>query len=140
MNYLRQFDGFGFLDQCGGMMSKGARRKISNFATDCGVAAAHAGMTLWFRLPMFGFASLVPMAQRQAEAARMIDEKAAAMVEGALMANLEAVRLLGAVATGRIQPHELGMAPMAIAAAGLKPAFRRVRANAERLGKRAARA
>jgi hypothetical protein len=121
-------------------MSKASYRDIRNFATDTMFAGAAAAMTLWYRLPLFGFASLMSAAERQAEAFRMVDEKAAAMVEGALLANLEVARLVGAVATGQMRPHDLGVAPIRVAAAGLKPAFRRVNANAKRLTRRALRA
>ena len=100
------------------------------------VAATSAAMTLWHRLPMFGFASLATTAERQAEAARMVNEKAAAFVAGCAAANLEAMRIWGAAATRRLAP--LGHAPVAIARAGLKPAFRKVNANAKRLNRRAA--
>ena len=117
-------------------MNRRARRTIMNFAVASAAANADAAVTLFFRLPMFGFASLIPLAQRQAEAARMVDEKAAAFVEGALLANMEAVRVASGLLTGRMQPHEIGSASVAIAAAGMRPAFRRVRDNARRLAKR----
>ena len=116
-------------------MTKKARRAMSRFAADSAFAGADTALTLWFRLPLFGFTSLMPMAKRQAEAARMIDEKAAALVEGAMLANMEVIRLAGGLLSGRISPHELSTAPLSIAAAGLRPAFRQVRANARRLGR-----
>jgi hypothetical protein len=120
-------------------MKKSAHRTLTDFTADAAFAGAATAMTLWYRLPMFGFTSLTSLAQRQAEATRMIDEKAAAMVEGTLMAGMEMIRLAGAVATGRMRADELGAAPVAIAAAGLKPAFRTVRANAKRLNRQALR-
>lgn len=118
-------------------MAKRTRRALTNFAADSVLAGAAAAMTLWYRLPMLAFASLVPLAKRQAEATRMVDEKAAAMVEGALLANMEMVRIAGAAAMGR--PQDLGAASIAIAAAGMRPAFRTVRANARRLNRAALR-
>jgi hypothetical protein len=94
-------------------------------------------MTLWHRLPMFGFASLATAAERQSEATRMVDEKTAALIEGCVAANMEAVRMFSAVAMGQFA--SLWNAPMAIASAGLKPAFRTVNANAKRLNRRALR-
>lgn len=120
-------------------MTKSARRTLTDFTVDATFAGAATAMTLWYRLPMFAFASLTSFAQRQAEATRMIDEKAAALVEGTLMAGMEMVRLAGAAATGRMRPDQLATAPIAIAAAGLKPAFRTVRANARRLNRPALR-
>ena len=100
---------------------------------DAAAASAHTGVTLWYRLPLFGIASLAPMVERRLEGARMVDEKLAAMVEGVVQANIEAVRLVTAAATGRLDAEEMVAAPAAIAAAGLRPAFRTVRANARRL-------
>jgi hypothetical protein len=120
-------------------MTKSARRTLTDFTADAAFAGAATAMTLWYRLPMFAFSSLTSMTQRQAEATRMVDEKAAAMVEGTLMAGMEMIRLAGAVATGRMSADEMGAAPVAIAAAGLRPAFRTVRANAKRLNRQALR-
>ena len=115
-----------------------SRRKRSNLGTDSMVAATSAAMTLWHRMPMFGLASLATAAQRQSEATRMVDEKAAAFIEGCVAANIEAVRVLSAAAMGQFAP--LMNAPLAIANASLKPAFRTVNANAKRLNRRAIKA
>jgi hypothetical protein len=109
----------------------------ADLGTDCMLAATSAAMTLWHRLPMFGLASMATVAQRQAEAARMVDEKAAAFIEGAVAANMEAVRMFSAAAMGQFGP--LMNAPITIANAGLRPAFRRVNANAKRLNRRTVR-
>jgi hypothetical protein len=112
-------------------------RRGSNLATESMVAATSAAMTLWHRLPMFGLASIATAAERQTEATRMVDEKAAAFLEGCLAANIEAIRTFSAAAMGEFAP--LWNAPMTIASAGLKPAFRTVNANAKRLNRRARR-
>jgi hypothetical protein len=114
-----------------------SRRRGSNLGTDSMVAATSAAMTLWHRLPMFGLASLATAAQRQSEATRMADEKAAAFIEGCVAANMEAVRMFSAAAMGEFAP--LWNAPMTIASASLRPAFRNVNANAKRLNRRAIR-
>jgi hypothetical protein len=119
-----------------------AKRKRSNhvkFAMDAAAASAHTGITLWYRLPLFGLASLAPMMERRLEGARMVDEKLAAMVEGVVQANIEAVRLTSAALTGRLGAEEIASAPASIAAAGMRPAFRAVRANARRLHRRSLR-
>ena len=67
----------------------------------------------------------------------MVDEKAAAFVEGCIAANMEVIRAFSAAAMGQFA--SLAHAPMAIANAGLQPAFRTVNANARRLNRRAAR-
>jgi hypothetical protein len=116
------------------------RRSHGSFfdlAMDGAVAATSMSMTLWHRLPMFGIASLASAAERQAEATRMVDEKSAAFIEGCVAANMEAVRMFGAAAMGQFAP--LTNAPLSIASAGLKPAFRKVNANAKRLSRRAVR-
>ena len=113
------------------------RRRDSNLGTDSMVAATSAAMTLWHRMPMFGFASLATAVERQSEATRMVDEKAAALIEGCVAANMEAVRMFSAAAMGQFAP--LWNAPMAIASAGLRPAFRTTNANAKRLNRKAIR-
>ena len=114
-----------------------SRGTAFDLAMDSSVAATSAAMTLWHRLPMFGFVSMMSTAERQAEAARMVDEKAAAAIEGSLNAGMEAMRAWSAATMGNFAP--LFNAPVAIANAGLTPAFRRVNANAKRLNRRAAR-
>jgi hypothetical protein len=114
-----------------------SRGSFFDLAMDGAMAATAISMTLWHRLPMFGIASLATAAQRQAEATRMVDEKTAAFIEGCVAANIEAARMFGAAATGQIAPIANG--PLAIASAGLKPAFRTVNANAKRLNRRAIR-
>jgi hypothetical protein len=97
-------------------------------------------MTLWYRLPML--ASFMSSRRPQAEVGRMVSEKASALMEGMLDAQIEAMRIAGAAVTGRLDFSELAQAPAALAAAGLRPAFRCVKANSRRLhrqGKRSAR-
>ena len=98
-------------------------------------AATAVAMTLWHRLPMLAFAPLATAAERQAEAARMVNEKAAAFVAGCAAANLELMRIGSAAALGQFGP--LRDAPATVARASLKPAFRKVKANAKRLNRRA---
>ena len=114
-----------------------SRGSFFDLAMDGALAATSISMTLWHRLPMFGFASLASAAERQAEATRMVDEKAAAFIKGCVAANMEAVRMIGAAAMGQIAP--LTNAPTSIASVGLRPAFRKVNANAKRLNRRAMR-
>ena len=109
-----------------------------DLAMDSAVAATSTAMTLWHRLPMFGFASMMTTAERQAEGARMVDEKAAAVIEGSLDAGMEMLRAWSAATMGNFE--QIFNAPLAITNAGLRPAFRRVNANAKRLNRRAARA
>jgi hypothetical protein len=94
-----------------------SRGSFFDLAMDGAMAATSMSMTLWHRLPIF--------------------EKTAAFIEGCVAANIEAARMFGAAATGQIAPIANG--PLAIASAGLKPAFRTVNANAKRLNRRAIR-
>jgi hypothetical protein len=112
------------------------RYRHQTFAADAALAGAAAAVTLWYRLPMLALHAVSPSPQSRREQSRFIPEKAAAAVEGALSANAEAVRLIGAAALGRLTASELADAPFAIAAAGMKPAFRTVRGNAKRLARR----
>jgi hypothetical protein len=107
------------------------------FVTASTVAAASTAMTLWHRLPMLGVANAANAVEHQAECARMVDEKAAAFVEGWVNASMEMYRAFNAAAMGQFAP--IMNAPLAIATAGMKPAFRRVNANAKRLNARAVR-
>ncbi len=91
-------------------------KRNQDFTAACAVAAASSAMTLWHRLPMLGLASVATAAQRQAEAARMVDEKAAAFVEGGIAASMEAYRAMTAAMMGQFGP--LMNAPIAIANAG----------------------
>lgn len=111
-------------------MPRSRSRRASLFATEVGLAGMHTYMTLWYRLPMFA-SGTVP-----AEFGRMVSEKAAAAFEGAWDAQVEALRIAGRAATGRLQLEDLAEAPADIAAAGLRPAFRRVKANSRRLHRR----
>src|SRR5882724_3138188 len=105
-----------------------------DLATASAVAAASTAMTLWHRLPMFGIATAAGAIERQAEYVRMVDEKSAAFVEGWVDAGMEMYRAFSALTMGQFAP--MMNAPVAIANAGLKPAFRRVNANARRLNQR----
>jgi hypothetical protein len=111
------------------------KRRSSQLATEFGLAGMHTFMTLWYRLPMFA----APNGKSHPEFGRMVSEKTAAMVEGAWDAQAEALRIAGAAATGRLAFSDLAGAPAHIAAAGLRPAFRTVKANSKRLHRRGTR-
>src|SRR5687767_6198224 len=100
-------------------MSRSRKRKKPLFAAEVGLAGMHTFMTLWYRLPMFA-AGTAP-----SEVGRMVSEKAAAVFEGVWDAQIEALRIAGEAATGRLRLDDLAGAPADIVAAGLRPAFRR---------------
>ena len=113
-------------------MARKRKRTPVQLATEFGMAGLHTGVTLWYRLPMFA-AGLASSGKNQPEMGRMVSEKTAALIEGAFDAQIEAIRIAGDAATGRLQFADLAGAPASIAAAGLRPAFRRVKANSRRL-------
>src|SRR5690348_7834292 len=102
------------------------KRRGSDFASELGMAGMHTGITLWYRLPMMA-AAFATGNHSGTEMTRMVSEKFAALVEGALDAQVETMRLVGAAATGRLQMADMAGAPVTIAAAGLRPAMRRVK-------------
>jgi hypothetical protein len=104
-------------------------------AAGLGLAALHAGVTLWYRWPLVA-AAAARGTIGDPETIRMVGEKTGAMLEGATRANLECLRIAGEAATGRLDPAAMLAAPVRIASAGLQPAFKRVRANARRLNRR----
>jgi hypothetical protein len=114
-------------------MPKRRRRSRLPFATEWGLASLHTATTLFYRLPMFGIP--YPGAAKP-EFGRMISEKAAAMVEGALDAQVEAMRIAGDAMTGQLDLADFANAPTHVAAAAMRPAFRRVKANSRRLHRR----
>jgi hypothetical protein len=111
-------------------MSK--KRNAAHLAADLGMAGFHAGVTLWYRLPMMATA-FAAASKPDSEMTRMVSEKVAAVIEGALDAQVETMKMAAAAATGRLTMDQIAGAPVAIAAASLRPAFRRVKANSRRL-------
>lgn len=112
-------------------MPRRRKHNSTQFAAELGLAGMHTFMTLWYRLPI-----LAAPGKPGAEVGRMVGEKAAALIEGVWDAQLEALHIAGKAATGQLHPTELAVLPAQIAAAGLRPAFRRVKANSRRLHRR----
>lgn len=114
------------------------RHTTHGFAADFGAAAFHTSLTLWHRLPMLAAAAaLQGKAQDAAEMQRMVSEKATALAHGLVDAQREMMRLSAAAMTGRLGFADMAQVSAAIAAAGLRPAFRTVKANSRRLSRRA---
>jgi hypothetical protein len=107
-------------------------RKGADLAVDLGMAGFHAGVTLWYRLPMMASA-FAANGKPDNEMMRMVSEKIAAVFEGAVNVQVEAMKMAAAAVTGRLTMRDVAAAPATIAAASLRPAFRRVRANSHRL-------
>ncbi len=108
-----------------------------DLAAGVGLAGVHSAVTLWYRWPMLAAACTPQGHSRHApEIDRMVREKTAAVVEGMLDIQKELFALAGATLTGRLDADTLSQAPLAIANAGLRPAFRTVKANSRRLSRR----
>lgn len=71
-----------------------------------------------------------------AEIGRMVAEKTAATVEGFFAAQKAMTRLAGAAMTGKVDFTAIPEAFATVAVAGLRPAFRTVKANSRRLSRR----
>ena len=108
------------------------KRNAADLAADMGMAGFHAGVTLWYRLPMMA-AAFATTGKSDDEMTRMVSEKFSAVIEGALDAQLETMKFAAAAGHGRLKLDDIAGAPVTIAAAGLRPAFRTVKANSRRL-------
>lgn len=108
------------------------KRNAVDLATDLGMAGFHADVTLWYRLPMMATA-FATSSKPDSEMTRMVSEKVAAVIEGAFAAQIETMKVAAAAATGRLTMDDIAGAPVTIAAAGLRPALQRVKANSRRL-------
>jgi hypothetical protein len=108
------------------------KRNAARLAGDLGMAGFHAGITLWYRLPMMATA-FATAGKADGEMTRMVGEKIAAVFEGAVDAQVETMKMAAAAVTGRLTVDDVAGACVTIAAAGLRPALRRVKANSRRL-------
>ena len=117
-----------------------SRRKSTNsfaLAASLGHAELHTGLTLWHRLPIVAAAYAAKTKRTDVpELNRMVAEKTAAMVQGAFAAQMEIVKLTGAAMTGSLKVDDIPHTPAAVVAAGLRSAFRTVKANSRRLSRR----
>jgi hypothetical protein len=108
--------------------------KASNLATGLGLAGMNAAITLWYRWPMLFYSGLEQTGHAQ-ERNRMLHEKTNAMIEGTFAAQGAMLDLVGTAMTGRLNLQSMMNAPVSIMTAGLRPAFRTVKANARRLSR-----
>jgi hypothetical protein len=95
--------------------------------------ALAAAQVLAFRLPMLWAMTLSPTPARRAEAMKMIVEKQMAMAEGLNAAALAAFTEWLKVAAGQTPSAETMSAR--VVSAAVRPARRRIKANATRLGR-----
>lgn len=112
------------------------RRNIFDFTAGLGLASLHTGVTLYYRLPILAASFTVHGKERHArELNRMVGEKAGAILEGAIDAQREILRLTVTAMRDPLDFSALAQTPVSIADAALRPAFRRVEANSVRLRK-----
>src|SRR5215468_3472725 len=113
-----------------------APRKTSALGLAAGMSlgAMHAGITLWHRWPIL-MAAGAPAARDAAELNRMVSEKLAA-AQGMIAGQAEAMRIGFAAMTGRLPPKRIPDASASVVHAALRPALRKVKANAKRLPRR----
>jgi hypothetical protein len=106
-------------------------------ALGLGLAGMHAAITLWHRLPMLAAPrDARNVSPHDAEIGRMMAEKTTAAVDGFFAAQKAMIRLAGAAMTGRVDFTAIPEAFATVAVAGLRPAFRTVKANSRRLSRR----
>jgi hypothetical protein len=94
--------------------------------------ASDAAITIAARSPILVQAAIFPTRNLDPEIPRMVSEKVAAMLEGAIGAQHEMAYLAASALRGESLPKLLRRTT-AIGVAGLRPARRRIRANAQRL-------
>ena len=109
-----------------------AKQNALTLGTNLSLAAVHTGITLWHRLPMLMVAG---HGNHRTELNVMVHEKIAAVIDGALNAQSEAIRLFMATVTGKLDFVEMPHAPAAIVEASFRPAFQTVKANSRRLSR-----
>ena len=113
-----------------------AKRNALTVTTKFNLAGVHTGITLWHRLPMLMY-PWIGHDKHQTELNLMVHEKIAALIDGALTAHAEALRLFVTAATGKLDFVEMPHAPAAIVEASFRPSFRTVKANSRRLSRQA---
>jgi hypothetical protein len=116
-------------------MARKKRHSMFDLAAGMAFAAPHVAVTLACRWPML-LGGRMPSAATRREMARMVLEKAGAAVAGAFDGQKAALRLSADALAGKLKPTDMAAAPAEIAMASLKPAFRRVRSNSKRLGRK----
>ena len=115
-----------------------AKRSRNGFdlAAGLGLASLHAGITLFYRLPMLAASFNAHGKERHArELNRMVGEKAGAMIDGAFDAQKEILRLAAKAMRRPLELSAVTQTSASIVNAALRPAFRRVKANSRRLSK-----
>jgi hypothetical protein len=112
------------------------RRNGFDLAVGLGLASLHAGITLFYRLPMLAASFNTHGKERHArELNRMVDEKAGAMIDGAFDARTEILRLAAKAMRRPFDLSAMTQTSASIVDAAMRPAFRRVKANSRLLSK-----
>ena len=112
------------------------RRNGFDLAAGLGLASLHAGVTLFYRLPMLAALFSTGEKERYArELDRMVAEKANAIIDGTFAAQKETLRLTAKAMRRPLDLSAMTQTSASIVDAALRPAFRRVKANSRRLRK-----
>jgi hypothetical protein len=112
------------------------RRNAFDLAAGLGLASLHAGITLFYRLPMLAASFNAHGKERHGgEVNRMVGEKAGAMIDGAFDAQKEILRLAANAMRRPLNLSALTQNSASIVDVALRPAFRRVKGNSRRLSK-----
>lgn len=93
-----------------------------------------AGITIANRMALMALPPWIATDARRDEATRMVAEKLDAAVEGTLAAGFAAQRMAISAAFGQLGPDAAMRAAIGVGIAAAKPAARKARANAKRLG------
>lgn len=109
--------------------------KRANFiASSAMQAGVDAAVTIAARTPGLFMHSVNPTAESARETHRMVQEKIDAVVEGAQAAQFAWASFMMKACFGGIRsPSDLSLAMSGVAEAAMRPARRKVRANAKRL-------
>jgi hypothetical protein len=117
----------------GQAMDRMSKRTL-HMASSAMQAGADAAATIAARTPGLMMHGLNPTAESAREARRMVEEKVEAFVEGAAAAQFAWASLMIKAAFGGIRgPSDLSLGMTGVAEAAMRPARRKVRANAKRL-------
>jgi hypothetical protein len=104
-------------------------------ATLSASTAVAAAVTITHRMMLMSDPATIWDLSVRGEAVQMIAEKVDAATQGSFDAALEASRLALRSATGRLSHDDVAHGLLAIGVAAARPAARRARANAKRLGR-----
>jgi hypothetical protein len=117
-----------------GQIMNRVNKRTLHIASSAMQAGADAAVTIAARTPGLLMQGVNPTAEGAREARRMVQEKIDAFVEGAAAAQFAWASLMVKACFGGIRnPSDLSLGMSGVAEAAMRPARRKVRANARRL-------